>query len=160
MRKIIPTLLTLIALNSNLSALPPQNPDLERSAFSIGVSAPCHGLVALRGVYEFNDRAGIQADIGFGFTSIDGRYQKRITPWVNAYGYAGFIGISPWMYRLNNLRPEGAAFAAEAGVGMEFGGTKGLSLGIEGGLILPIPPEPNTGAFRVDANIMYRIPKK
>lgn len=141
-KKTLVTLATLCALNNPVSADP---------QFALGLSSPCHGLLALRGVYDFNKDFGIQADLGIGFISIDARIRKG-----NLYGYIGGIGISPWIYPLAQGPVTGPTFGIDLGVGAETNtNKKGLSFGIEGGLVLPIPPVENTGAFRVDINAMY-----
>lgn len=148
------------ALGSQVHALPPAK-DIVGPSLALGLSSPCHGLLALRGVYEFNDKVGIQSDIGFGFSGIDFRLGKKTVPWLNTYGYVGVMGISPWIYLLNTAEPDGATFAAELGAGVEFGRRRqGFVFGIEGGLVLPIPPEPNTMAFRIDLDLTYRFPLK
>ena len=150
---------TLAALTVGLALVTAAVPKAKADSFAIGLSSPCHGLLAVRGVYDFNDKFGIQADLGIGFTSIDFRIKRKVNDSVNFYGYAGAIGISPWMYLLPQ-EPEGAQFGIDLGAGVELGRKKGLSIGIEGGLIIPIPPEPDTQAFRVDLNLMYRFPPK
>jgi len=131
----------------------------EPTTLSIGVSSPCHGLLALREVLEWG-HMGIQADVGIGFTSIDFRYKKKLSHSVNVYGYAGVIGVSPWIYALAHGSADEPFFGLDLGGGVEVGRKKGLSLGIEGGLIIPIPSELDSGFFRVDVNLMYRIPLK
>jgi hypothetical protein len=128
------------------------------TTLSVGLSSPCHGLIALRGVLE-GEHVGVQTDIGAVFTSVDFRYKERLSDFVNLYGYAGAIGISPWMYALPGSF-EGSVFGLEFGAGFEIGRKKGLSLGIEGGFILPIQSDPNSGVFRADLNLMYRFPLK
>lgn len=133
------------------------SPKVQADSFlSVGLSSPSHGLLALRGVYDFNENVGVQADLGIGFSSIDVRLRKG-----NFYGYAGVIGISPWLYALANKTPaqaDGPVFGADLGVGFEINPREeGWNFGIEGGLILPIPPQPDTGVFRIDANLMYRF---
>ncbi len=146
------------ALCALLLACSPQTVKAQDSSFEIGLSSPCHGLLALRGVYDFNDKIGIQADIGL-FSSIDFRMRKG-----NFYGYAGVIGISPWTYALTNQTPAGLespAFGLDLGVGVETNpNKKGFNFGLEGGLIIPLPfpkGEQDTQAFRVDAFITYKF---
>ena len=136
-------------------------PKMEADSFlGIGLSAPCHGLLAARGVYDFNNSLGIQADLGIGFSGVDLRYKvKTMLP--NSYVYAGAVGISPWIYLMTpNATATGATFMVEAGVGFELPSWNGFSLGLEGGLGIPIPPDPNTQFFRIDANVMYHFPGK
>jgi hypothetical protein len=162
-KKTLATLALASALSFPVSALPNKdtNQEIQGPSLALGLSSPSHGVLALRGVYEFNDHVGIQADIGIGLTGVDFRYGERRAPWINTYGYIGFIGVSPWIYLLNNSKPNGPIFAAEAGAGLEMGRRiQGLSFGIEGGLVLPIPSVPDTGAFRVDLNLTYRFPIK
>lgn len=147
--------LSAIALGFALAAAPV--PKVKADSLALGLSSPCHGLLALRGVYDFNDKIGVQADLGVGFTSIDFRYKKKLSDFVNMYGYAGVIGISPWIYALVQSPVDGPVFGLDFGGGFELGGKKGLAFGIEGGFVLPIPPEPNTQFFRVDVNLMYRF---
>lgn len=128
------------------------------TTLAVGLSSPCHGLLALRGVLDW-EHVGIQADLGIGFTSLDFRYKKGLSDFVNVYGYAGAIGISPWMYLLPQ-EPDGAQFGVELGAGFEMGRKKGLSFGVEGGFIIPIPADPDSGVFRFDANLVYRFPLK
>ena len=139
-------------------------PKMEADSFlGIGLSAPCHGLLAARGVYDFNEHFGIQADLGL-ISGIDLRYKKPAkTPLGTLNGtylYLGVVGIPPWTYALvQNSNPDGPAFGIDLGAGIETNIDKtGFSFGIEGGLVFPIPPEPDTGAFRVDLNLMYRFP--
>jgi hypothetical protein len=121
---------------------------------AVGLSSPCHGLLALRGIYDFNDYFGIEGELGIGFSGVGARIRKG-----NLYGYAGVMGISPWMYLLPQASSStGPAFGLDLGVGIESNShNTGLSVGIEGGLVIPIPPESNTQAFRVDVNLMYRF---
>ncbi len=158
-------LIKMLALTAALTAAPlpavAQTPNNDSGAsLSIGLSSPCHGLLALRGVYDFNDKIGVQADFGIGFSGIDFRYKPFDSmKWL--YGYAGVLGVSPWMYALAQSQGQavdGPVVAAEVGAGIELGGRSGLTFGIEGGLVLPIPTEPNTGFFRFDLNLMYKIP--
>ena len=129
------------------------------TTLAVGLSSPCHGLLALRAVLDW-EHVGLQADLGIGFTSIDFRYKKRLNDFINLYAYAGAIGISPWMYAVAQGPADGPVFGLDLGGGFEIGRKKGLSLGVEGGLIIPIPADPDSGVFRVDVNLMYRIPLK
>jgi len=150
---------TLATLALGLAFVAAPLPGVKADAtLAVGLSSPCHGLLALRGVLDW-EHIGVQTDIGIGFTSLDFRYKKRLNDFVNLYAYAGAIGISPWMYLLPQ-EPDGAQFGAEFGAGFELGRKKGLSFGIEGGLIIPIPTDPDSGVFRVDANLVYRFPLK
>lgn len=155
MNKIKSTLGALLLLLSS------QNIDAQDNSFALGLSSPCHGLIALRGIYDFNKTFGIQADIGL-FSSIDCRIRKG-----NMYGYAGIFGVSPWTYALANKTPadlESPAFALDFGIGIESNpGKKGWNFGIEGGLLIPLPlpeEEQDTQAFRIDAYAMYRWAKE
>jgi hypothetical protein len=128
-------------------------------SMGIGISSPCHGLLALRFVWDMIANFGLQADIGIGFTGIDLRWTPQsFNNNADLYGYAGAIGISPWLYLLGT--PEGANFALDLGAGAEckfkLWDAK-FSVGIEGGLVFPLPPEPNTQFFRIDLNLMYRF---
>lgn len=129
----------------------------DNSSFGLGISSPCHGLIAARGVYDFNNYLGVQADIGLVFTSADVRYKKKIFDWMDTYGYLGGITISPWIYPMTSAKSDGPTSGVDLGAGFEIGGKKGLSFGIEGGFIIPIPAEKGTGAFRIDANLMNRF---
>ncbi len=160
--------LAVVVATASLPKLFAENPDSNStsndsgSSVSVGLSSPCHGLLALRGVYDFNNNFGVQADLGVGVSGIDLRYKKRLFDSLDVYGYAGVIGISPWIpaypYDLSQSA-NGPAFGADIGGGIEIGGRKGFLFGIEGGLVLPIPSQQdNTQAFRVDLNLMYRIP--
>jgi len=79
----------------------------------------------------------------------------------NIYEYAGIFGISPWTYALTHKTPadaEGPIFGLEAGIGAETNPHgKGWNFGIEGGLVIPIPKDSNTGAFRIDGYGMYKF---
>jgi len=157
----MPTKLQTLAAGLLLATAPFAYPQGKQdSQLAIGLSSPCHGLLALRGVYDFNNSFGIQADLGIGFSGVDLRYKvKTMLP--NSYIYAGAVGISPWIYLMTpNATATGATFMVEAGAGFELPSWNGFSLGIEGGLGVPIPPDPNTQFFRIDANLMYHFPKK
>ena len=147
---------TLKALALGFALATAAVPKVEADSFlAVGLSSPCHGLLAVRGVYDFNENVGVQADLGIGFSSIDFRLRKG-----NFYGYAGVIGISPWLYGLaqtSSSAATGPIFGVDLGVGAETNTKEGWSFGIEGGLIFPIPPQPDTGVFRIDANVMYRF---
>lgn len=148
---------TLAALAMGIALATAPVPVKAETTLALGLSSPCHGLLALRGVLDW-EHVGIQADLGIGFTSLDFRYKKKLSNFIDAYGYIGAIGVSPWIYALAQGPVDGPVFGLDLGGGLETSRKKGLSCGIEGGLVLPIPPEPNTGAFRFDVNLMYKIP--
>jgi hypothetical protein len=129
------------------------------TTLSLGVSSPCYGLLAFKGVLE-GEHLGIQTEIGKVITSLDLRYKTELSDAFNLYNFAGVIGISPWRYDYPKDSSKGLVFGLELGAGFEFGRKKGLSLGIEGGFIIPIPIDQNSRAFRFDFNLMYRIPLK
>jgi hypothetical protein len=148
--------LTAITLAFELATTPVVKAD--PPTLAVGISSPCHGLLALRGVYDFNDKVGVQADIGIGFSGIDIRLKEKIIG-LDTYLYAGIIGLSPWMYLLPQASSS-SAVGLELGVGFELGGKTGFAWGLEGGPVLPILSQSDTQFFRVDLNLMYRFPLK
>ncbi len=148
-----------LAMGLALATAPVPKIKAEESTLSLGLSSPSHGLVALRGVWDWNDNFGVQADVGI-FSGVDLRYKKKLFNWVDIYGYGGIIGISPWMYALRES-VDGPFFGLDIGAGFETGRERGIFGGVEGGLILPIPSQQeSTQPFRLDINLMYKIPLK
>ena len=147
---------TLAALAMGLALATAPIPKVKADAtLSLGLSSSYHSLIALRGVLE-GEHLGIQTNVGIGLTSLDFRYKDKLSDFVNIYSYFGTIGIYPLIHSFN----QDPVFGLELGGGLEIGGKKGLSLGVEGGLIMPIPIDSYSRAFRVDLNLMYRIPLK
>lgn len=155
--------------------------------FYLGLSAPCHGLLALRVEYQFDNTFGVQSDLGL-ISGIDFRAgisdpyltdpithkKTNIKIPGDFYIYAGALGISPWTYLLaDKSQADGPTIAVDVGVGVKeqlslpayknkkWGWNKtDFYLGVEGGLVLPIPSDPDTMAFRIDVNGTWKIANK
>lgn len=113
--------------------------------------------------YRFNKTFGVQADIGLlGFMGIDITANvKSFGEILDGYIFAGAMTISPLIYLLNTQVPDGPTFSVEVGAGLRLNlDHKKFSLGLEGGFEIPIPPVPDTGAFRIDLYSMWNLPIK
>jgi hypothetical protein len=151
--------LTAIGLSIALATAPVPEAKADPPTLAVGISSPYHGFLTLRGVYDFNERVGVQAEIGIDFSGIDIRLKNKLRG-LDTYLYAGFIGPSPWMYLLPQAFSSNSTVGLELGVGFEIGNKTGFAWGLEGGSVSQFPSQSNTKLFRVDFNLMYRFPLK
>lgn len=129
---------------------------LSANLYPMTLNGSMYYPIALKGVLDFNDNFGVQARAGSIFASLDFRFKKRLFDFVNLYGYTGGIWLSPWEYSLPQC-PDEPVFGLNLGAGFEMGRKKGVSFGIEGGFIIPIPKDPKFGFFYVNTDLMYRL---
>jgi len=116
-------------------------------------------LVALRYVYGWDKRCGFQANIGPIFGSADLRVKKN--PNSKGYGLLGVTALMPWAKDIVEEELKPPLYCPEFGVGFETGKKKGLAVGCEFAIIIPLEEqkqeeESGTVGFRFGVSVVKR----